>query len=447
MDLESRVQSTWDVVVIGGGLAGLCAAIAARRGGASVRLLESAPPAFRGGNARHARNFRIVHDAPTPHVPDSYHASEFIDELDRVTAGERDPALAERLAGESETIAPWLMTNGVHLQDPAVGIVPYSRRTVFPLGGGKAMINALYATASDLGVTISADSEVGTLRQAADGCWRVSLAADSPGGSTLEARSVVVCAGGAGADPDWLRSHYGDTADGFMVRGTAYANGRVLTDLISAGARTVGDPTVCHMVAVDARGPRFDGGIATRITAIPHGIVVDGSGARIDATGAGAEPTHYARWGPRIAACVDQTAYLILDADGLQRAAPQAFPPIVGTTIADLAAALGLDPAALAHSTGAFNAALAAGARPIATAPFAAYPMRPGVTFVHYGVAVDQHMRVIWTDGRRNDNLFAAGMIMAANVIGRGYLAGLGLTLAAVFGRLAGEEAARHVVG
>ncbi|WP_322516733.1 FAD-dependent tricarballylate dehydrogenase TcuA [Rhodopseudomonas palustris] len=441
------MSSTWDVVVIGGGLAGLCAAIAARRAGVSVRLLECAPSAFRGGNARHARNFRVVHEAPTRYVPDAYQAREFLDDLARVTQGDSNPCLAQRLVAESETIAAWLMANGVPLQQPNVGVVPYSRRTVFPLGGGKAMINALYSTATDIGVAISTDSEARLSRQSSNGNWSIDLTTATSSPSSIDARTIVVCAGGAGADPAWLRSHYGDAADGFMVRGTPYANGRMLADLIAAGAGTVGDPTICHMVAVDARGPRFDGGIVTRITAIPYGMVVDGSARRIDATGAGAEPTHYARWGPRIAACAGQTAYLILDADGLQRAAPQAFPPISGATIADLAEALGLDPATLAQSVNAFNAALPAGAHPIASATFAAYPMRPGVTFVHHGVAVDDHMRIVWADDRRNDTLFAAGMIMAANVIGRGYLAGLGLTLAAVFGRLAGTEAARHVHG
>lgn len=81
---------------------------------------------------------------------------------------------------------------------------------------------------------------------------------------------------------------------------------------------------------------------------------------------------------------------------------------------------------------------------PLAVPPFAAYPLRPGVTFTHFGVAVDDHMRVVKNDDRPASNVFAAGMIMAANVLGDGYLAGLGVTLSTVFGRIAGEEAARQ---
>ena len=78
--------------------------------------------------------------------------------------------------------------------------------------------------------------------------------------------------------------------------------------------------------------------------------------------------------------------------------------------------------------------------------PFAAYPLRPGITFTHYGVAVDDGMRVVKNDGTPMPNVFAAGMVMAANVLGDGYLAGLGVALSAVFGRLAGEEAARQAL-
>lgn len=430
--------------MVGGGLAGLCAAIAARRLGASVRLLDNAPAAFRGGNARHARNFRVVHPEPTPYVPDSYQAAEFLAELAGITGRATDRALTERLVAGSETLVTWLMQNGVAMQPPSLGVVPYSRRTVFPLGGGKAMINSLYRTAAALGVAISSDSDGRALRETTGG-WIVEIGNEGSDTSKIEASTVIVCAGSPGADPTWLSDHYGAAGNGLMVRGTPYADGRLLDQLIGLGAQAVGDPTVCHMVAVDARGPRFDGGIVTRITAIPSGMVVERSGARIDAVGAGQEPTHYARWGPRIAASDDQMAYLILDADGLQRAAPQAFTPIEAETITALAAALGCDADTLEAAVASFNAAPPAGARPLTCAPFAAYPMRAGITFVHHGLAVDDRLRVRWADGRANATLYAAGMVMAANVLRRGYLAGLGLTLAAVFGRLAGEEAARHV--
>src|SRR5260370_940203 len=158
---------------------------------------------------------------------------------------------------------------------------------------------------------------------------------------------MVGCSGGYQANLDWLRESFGAAADGFMIRGTPYVTGSVLRLLLDAGVRPAGDPSRAHMVVVDARGPKFDGGIVTRITAIPHGIVVDRDGRRFHDEGEDARKTHYARWGARIADCPGQIAYLIMDAKGLDRALPTALPPIRAGSIPALAAALGLDPAAL----------------------------------------------------------------------------------------------------
>jgi tricarballylate dehydrogenase len=460
---KATASATVDVLVVGGGSAALCAAIAARRSGVSVRMVEWAPAALRGGNTRHARNFRLMHDRPAWYVPGAYSEDTFFRDLLRVTQGATDERLAGVLIRGSATIAQWLGGNGVRLQDPAAGAMPYSRRTAFFLGGGKAMINALYMTAAKLGVTISYDSEVVEL---AFGDHRNCEADIAHGGSIerVAAKTMVVCSGGHQANLDWLRESFGAAADGFLIRGTPYVTGSVLRLLLDAGVKPVGDPSRAHMVAVDARGPKFDGGIVTRITAIPHGIVVDRNGRRFHDEGEDARKTHFARWGARIADCPGQIAYLIMDAKGLNRALPTALPPIRAGSIPALATALGLDPAALETTIRDFNAATVAtddrpltecctagltppksrGAVALAVPPFAAYPLRPGLTFTHFGVAVDEHMRVLRQGGRPLRNVFAAGMIMAANVLGDGYLAGLGVTLSTVFGRLAGEEAARQ---
>jgi tricarballylate dehydrogenase len=463
---ETVPLQTPDVLVVGGGSAGLCAAIAARRNGASVRMVEHAPARLRGGNARHARNFRLMHDRPEWYVPDSYGEDAFFRDLQRVTAGATDEKLARILIRGSATITPWLIENGVRLQDPNDGSMPYSRRTAFFLGGGKAMINALTITALKLGVTIGYDSEVVALTFEDNR----DCEADIAHGGRIErvaAKTMVACAGGHQANLDWLRQSFGPAADGFMIRGTPYDTGTVLRLLLEADVKPAGNSARAHMVAVDARGPKFDGGIVTRITAIPHGIVVDRNGQRFHDEGEDARKTHFARWGARIADCPDQIAYLILDAAGLGRALPTALAPIRADSIADLATKLGLDPAALQTTVREFNAATeAAGDRPLnerqttgltppktraavalAAPPFAAYPLRPGVTFTHFGVAVDEHLRLMRNDGTPARNGFAAGMIMAANVLGDGYLAGLGVALSTVFGRLAGEAAVRQARG
>jgi tricarballylate dehydrogenase len=451
-----------DVLVAGGGCAALCAAIAARRAGAVVRMVEHAPATLRGGNARHARNFRIMHDQPEWYVPDVYGEESFFKDLVRVTGGALDERLARILIRSSSTIVPWLLDNGVRLQDPSSGAMPYSRRTAFFLGGGKAMVNALYATAIKLGVEIGYDSEVVALGFDGADCT-ADIRHDSHT-DRVAAKTLIVCSGGHQANLGWLRENFGAAADNFMIRGTPYDTGLVLRLLFDADAKPVGNAGHAHIVAVDARGPKFDGGIVTRITAIPHGIVVDQQAKRFHDEGEDARKTHFARWGARIADCPDQIAWLILDANGVSRALPTALAPIRAATIAALATALGLEPAALEATMSAYNAATVAGddvplnergttglnppksraAVALTTPPFAAYPLRPGVTFTHYGVTVDDHLRVVKNDGKPIQNVFAAGMVMAANVLGDGYLAGLGVSLSAVFGRLAGEEAAKQ---
>src|ERR1700675_1347402 len=227
---EAAASQAVDVLVVGGGSAALCAAIAARHSGASVRLVEQAPASLRGGNTRHARNFRLMHDRPEWYVPDTYGEDAFFRDLLRVTHGATDEPLARVLIRGSATIAAWLDGNGVRLQNPASGAMPYSKRTAFFLGGGKAMINALYATAAKLGVGIGYDSEVVALSFDDDR----SCEADIVRGGNIEgvaAKTMVLCAGGHQANLDWLRESFGASADGFMIRGTPYVTGSALRPL------------------------------------------------------------------------------------------------------------------------------------------------------------------------------------------------------------------------
>ena len=75
------------------------------------------------------------------------------------------------------------------------------------------------------------------------------------------------------------------------------------------------------------------------------------------------------------------------------------------------------------------------------TPPLLAYPLRPGITFTYLGVKVDERARVVMKGGLA-DNIFAAGEIMAGNILGRGYVAGVGMTIGTVFGEIAGTHAA-----
>ncbi len=451
-----------DCLVIGGGTAALCAAITARRAGASVLLAEQAPRTARGGNTRHSRNLRLVHDRPTPYTLDRYPAEELLADLRRNTRGAADPTLARLLAKDSRDIADWLIGAGVHLQPTAGGGLPPARRTAFLLGGGTAMINALYRSAEQLGVQVAYQAEVTDLSIAPDRAPTLTLQHHGRA-HRLRPTATICCCGGAQANRDWLRERWGDAADGFINRGTPYMSGGVLHALLRQGAAAVGDPTAAYLVAVDARSPADDGGIVTRIRGMPLGIVVDRDGRRFRDEGADTASTRYAAWGQRLAACPAQIAWLILDARALARAPAALYPPIQAETVQALAGRLHIDAARLSETLSRYNAAVQPGAdpdddagwhsagldppkssqaRPLLQPPFAAYPMRPGITFTYHGVKVDDRARVCRADGRALPGLFAAGMIMAPNLIPRGYLSGLALTIGIVFGRRAGAAAA-----
>ncbi len=461
-------RSPYDVVVLGGGNAALCAAIAARERGARVLVLEHAPRAMRGGNSRHTRNLRLMHAGPAGVLAGAYTEDEYWDDLARVTGGHTNENLARLTIRQSGGLLSWMERRGVRFQPPLAGTLNLARTNAFFLGGGKALLNAYYATAERLGVTVLYDSEVQEVRL--EGRSVRELAISSRGfPATIRPRAVVAAAGGFQANIAWLRKYWGEAADHFLVRGTPYAQGRVLRALLDGGVAPVGDPTQCHAVAIDARAPRFDGGIVTRLDCVPFGIVVDRTGRRFYDEGEDIWPKRYAIWGRLVAQQPGQIAYAILDSKAERLFMPSLFPPVRENTIGGLARALGLEPDALEATVATFNASVRPGtfdptvlddcstgglvpakshwARALDTPPYLAYPLRPGITFTYLGVRVDERARVLMTDGRPTHNLFAAGEIMAGNILGQGYLAGLGMAIGTVFGRLAGEEAARHALG
>ena len=454
----------WDVIVVGGGNAALCSALMAREAGASVLILEASPKEWRGGNSQHTRNLRCMHDAPQDVLVDAYTEEEYWQDLLKVTGGQTNEGLARMVIRESSSCRDWMRKHGVHFQAPLSGTLHVARTNAFFMGGGKALVNAYYASAEKLGIDILYDSPVDDL-EIKDG----QFIAAKVGDKRYAGNACVLGCGGFESDRAWLREAWGQNeqgewpADNFLIRGTRYNMGVVLKVMMREGADTMGDPTQAHCVAIDARSPLYDGGICTRIDAVSLGIVVNRDAKRFYDEGEDFWPKRYALWGRLVALQPGQIAYSIIDAKSVGRFMPAVFENIKADTLPELARKLELDPEIFMQTINEFNAACQPGtfdhtiqddchtqgltpekthwALPIEKGPFYGYPVRPGVTFTYFGLTTDEKAGVFF-GGKASPNMFAAGEINAGNVLGKGYTAGVGMSIGTAFGRIAGTQAA-----
>lgn len=449
----------YDVLIVGGGNAALCAALTASESGARVLVVEWAPQEFRGGNSRHTRNMRCMSAA--------YGEDEYWNDLRLVTGGETDEHLARMTIRSSAEAGSWMKNQGARFQPSLTGTLHLGRTNAFFLGGGKALLNTYYEAARKRGIQVRYNAEV-TALNICDGVFGSAIALIEGVPVELRGKSVVLAAGGFEANIEWLKEAWGEAAENFLVRGTPYNKGKVLKLLLEAGAQPVGDAKQCHAVAIDGRAPKFDGGIVTRLDCVPLGIVVNRSGVRFYDEGEDLWPKRYAIWGRLVAQQPGQISWSIIDSKVVGRFMPSVFPAIRANSIAQLAVEFGLPADTLEATVRSFNTSVKAGkfdqtilddchtegltppkshwAQTIDTPPFLGYPLRPGITFTYLGVRVNETAQIVMRDGKPARNIFAAGEIMAGNILGKGYLAGFGMTIGTTFGRIAGREAARAAI-
>ncbi len=456
----------YDVLVIGGGNAALCAAITAREAGASVLLLEAAPKEWRGGNSQHTRNLRCMHNAPQDVLVDAYPEEEYWQDLLKVTAVKTNEELARLVIRSTETCREWMKKHGVNFQPPLSGALHVARTNAFFMGGGKALVNAYFRSAQDLGVKVLYQTKIKDLEF--DGIRFVAAIAED--GTRFEAKSCVLAAGGFESNREWLREAWGQNEDGewpadnFIIRGTRFNQGNLLKFMIDQGADVIGDPSQSHCVAVDARAPLYDGGICTRIDCVSLGIVVNQNAVRFYDEGEDFWPKRYAIWGRLVAKQPHQIGFSIIDSKSVGRFMPPVFEGKKANTIRELAEIINLDPDTLEKTVNDFNQACVKGefnhtvldnchtenlspakthwAVPLDSPPYYAYALRPGITFTYLGMKVEKDAAVRFNNVP-SPNLFVAGEMMAGNVLGQGYTAGVGMSIGTTFGRIAGKNAAK----
>jgi tricarballylate dehydrogenase len=192
-------------------------------------------------------------------------------------------------------------------------------------------------------------------------------------------------------------------------------------------------------------------------------VVVNREAKRFYDEGEDFWPKRYAIWGRLVAQQPGQIAWSVIDQKAVGRFMPPVFAGTEANTLGELAQKIGLDEARFVRTVEDYNAACRVGrfdhtalddcrteglapakthwARPLDTAPFHAYPVRPGITFTYLGLKVDETAAVRF-GGRPSPNLFVAGEMMAGNVLGKGYTAGVGMSIGTAFGRIAGSQAA-----
>jgi len=489
---------SYDVIVVGGGNAALCAAIAAADGGAKVLVLERAPESERGGNSAYTDGkIRFVYnglddivalssDLSEAEIAQSdfgvYSESDFFDDMARITQHRTDPDLCEILVKQSRDTVFWMKGNGVRFM-PNFGRQAYKVDGRFKFwggvpivtwGGGVGLVDALYAAAAKKGVEIRYGAWVQDLVHSDAGVSGVVVRANGET-KTLQAGAVVLACGGFEANTEWRSRYLGRGWDLAKVRGTKFNTGDGLAMALRIGAQPYGHWSGCHAVGWERYATDF-GDLQMTPNFQRHsytfGIMVNGEGRRFLDEGADLRSFTYAKYGHIVLEQPGQYAWQIYDAKVqsllLGEYRTRHVTKVTADTMEELADRMGdVNKAQFLRTVEEYNAAVMRDvpfdpnakdgkgtvglaipksnwAQPLDTPPYEAYAITCGVTFTFGGVRITTDGQVMNTNHEPIPGLFAAGE-MVGGVFYFNYPGASGLTSGAVFGRLAGGSAARYV--
>ncbi|KAI0156794.1 FAD binding domain-containing protein [Xylariaceae sp. FL1272] len=325
---------TTDVLVVGGGNAGHCAAISAVESGArQVMIIDAAPEEWAGGNSYFtAGAFRTVHDGLKDILPivnnvsseqrdridvEPYTDADFASDIKRICLGRADPELARTVVQDSNQTVKWLAKNGVRFQ------LSFNRQAYEVEGrfkfwggmalktedGGKGLIEDHRRAASSLRIQMRFSLAAKSLVVSADSNRVNGIVAQHSNGQTQEIRAgaVILTAGGFEANPRMRAQYLGHSRDFAKVRGTPYNNGACLEMAIQqAMAKQAGNWSGCHSVAWDANAPADSGDrvISNEFTksGYPLGLMLNREGDRFVDEGVDLRNYTYAIFGRAILA-------------------------------------------------------------------------------------------------------------------------------------------------
>jgi tricarballylate dehydrogenase len=486
----------WDVIVVGAGNAAFCAALAAAEAGKKVLVLERAPEEVSGGNSRFTAGlmrcaYRGVEDLKRV-IPDlspeeiartdfgTYTEDQFLDDMARVTEYRCDPDLTEILVRRSLPTLEWMRTKGVRFtaawgrQAFNIGgkFKFWGGLTVEAVGGGPGLVDSLTAIAKKNGVEVWFEARAKELLSDDSGVTGVVVRHKGKTVS-LNAKAVVLAAGGFQSDPEWRTRYLGPGWELAKVRGTMFNTGDGIRMALAAGAAAAGNWSGCHAVAWERNAPEFgDLAIGDQFQkhSYPWGIYLNAEGRRFVDEGADFRNYTYAKYGRVILQQPGQFAWQIFDAKVKAQLRDEykikQVTRRVGGTLEELVGKLeDTNQAAALAEIREYNAAVQTDipfnpnvkdgrgtknlrinksnwANTIDTPPFEAYAVTCGITFSFGGLKIDTEARVLSSDGPPIPGLFAAGELVGG-IFWFNYPGGTGLTNGAVFGKIAGENAAR----
>jgi len=486
----------WDVIVVGGGNAALCAALSARESARRVLVLERAPEDEAGGNSRFtAGAFRVVYGGVEDIkriVPDltseeiartdfgTYTADQFFDDMARVTQYRCDPDLTELLVRRSLDTLLWMQKKGIRFV-PIYGRQAFKvddrfkfwgGLTVESVGGGPGLVDALTRAAQKNGIEIWYSARATALIADDDGVHGLRVKRE---GKTLDvrAKSVVLAGGGFQANAEMRARYIGPGWELAKVRGTRFNTGDVIRMALAIGAASAGNWSGCHAVQWDRNAPEFGDlavGDAFQKHSYPWGIMVNATGRRFVDEGADFRNYTYAKYGRVVLEQPGQFAWQIFDAKVLHLLRDEyrikRVTKLSANTLEELVRKLDdVNADAALAEIRAYNKAVRADipfnpnikdgrgttglavdksnwANTIDTPPFEAYAVTCGITFTFGGLRINTDAQVISTDGDAIPGLFAAGELVGG-IFYFNYPGGTGLMNGSVFGRIAGASAAR----
>jgi len=493
-------EANYDVIVVGGGNAALCAALSAREHGARVLVLERAPEDQRGGNSAYTGGgFRMVHsgvETVRSVVPDltegeivntdfgEYSAEQYLDDLGRVTQWHCDPDLAETVVRASTETVQWLHSRGVRFV-PRFGRYAFKHEGKFKFfggtvveaaGGGRGLVQAEYAAAEKHGIEVRYGVRAMRLLRTRAGIQGVRTDADGEE-ETVRAPAVVVAAGGFEANREWRARYLGPGWDMAKVRGTRYNTGDGIRMALDAGAQPYGQWSGCHSVSWERFAPDFgelDRPITASRNGYPFSIMVNAHGKRFVDEGADFRNYTYAKYGRIVLEQPGSYAWHVFDSQ-VQHLLHEEYRTKGATKVqADTLEALvarmeDVDAPQFLQTVREYNAAIRRDvpfnpnvkdgrstrglaidksnwAMPLEQPPFVAYAVTCGITFTFGGVKIDTTTRVLDIADSAIPGLYAAGELVGG-LFYFNYPGSSGLMAGSVFGRIAGREAAKHARG